>query len=396
MIILFRVDTGTMIGTGHLLRCLSLADYFTTAYHNCQIIWATVMHSNNLISRIPSHHQIIRLNPQSDHNMTESTSTWLGNIDQDVDGIVDGLHSLMVSYVDLLVVDHYAIDYQWESWFLGKFPDVDKIMVIDDLANRDHICDYLVDTSYRVGETTIDHNDIRYDDEYYNNRYHNNQLISRDTKVLLGGKYFMLNDQFTRVRYLLEKEYTKLQDRSNNPIFIINVAFGGADVPNVTSKVVQLLLNEYRSHDQVRVEIILGGLNQHKDDIQNLVKDVPNFSLYQNISYDKLSGLLANTHLSICAGGVSLYERCAMAIPSIVITIADNQIESTTNMAKDGIITYIGGVNNWNPDTNDLITSVNNYLNDKKYWQSARERCMKVVDEHGCQRIAEHLDLNEE
>jgi spore coat polysaccharide biosynthesis predicted glycosyltransferase SpsG len=322
--------------------------------------------------------------------MTDNTSSWLDNIHHDINQITSGLHDLNISFIDLLVIDHYAIDYRWESWFLGQFPDIDKIMVIDDLANREHICDYLVDTTYLPGQS-YDNNDISYDDKYYDNRYHNNQLISRDAMRMLGSKYVMLNSEFSYYRH----------DGENNHMIIlpdetlrISIAFGGADIPNATGQVVQVLLQEYRSMNlnNIKVDIILGGLNQHKDEIQSLIRDVPIFQLYQNLSYKDLLNLLSMSHLNVGAGGISLYERCCLGIPSVVITLAENQVGNAVNMEKDNIITYLGDMNSWTHE--DLIVAINKYRLDAKYYQEARDRCQDIVDDNGCQRILENLDLN--
>lgn len=402
MIILFRVDTGTIIGTGHLLRCLNLAEKFISSYDNCQIIWATVEHDNNLISRITSnpltspHYHIIKLRPQEGHQMTDNTATWLGNIDQDISQIMVGLHDMSITYLDLLVIDHYAIDYRWESWFLGQFPDTYKILVVDDLANRDHICDYLVDTTY-IQNSYESNNNIQTENQY-NNIYHQKQLVSKATKVMTGSKYVMMSSQFGYYRNLVEEELSSQDQQVDQPIsdkFRISIAFGGSDISNVTGKVLGSLINYY--HNDIEVDIILGGLNRNKEVI---LAQIPQelsstYRVYQNIGYDEVLKLLSKTHLGIGAGGVTLYERCCLGVPSVVITLAENQKGNAIRMFMDDLITYLGGMNDWTD--RDLCRAIDSYKSRYRLnteWHTIRKKCMSIVDDQGCQRIVDNMDLD--
>ncbi|MEX0595257.1 MAG: UDP-2,4-diacetamido-2,4,6-trideoxy-beta-L-altropyranose hydrolase [Candidatus Paceibacterota bacterium] len=421
MIILFRVDTGIIIGTGHLMRCLNLAKKLAKRYDNCKIIWATTEHPNNLIARIPESDYIIRLKPEKGHIMTDDTFTWLGSVENDVKQMVSGLNHIIeydIKRIDLLIVDHYGIDYRWESKCLGSMElsdiEIGKILVIDDLANRDHICDYLIDTTYQVDISKKNENE-----KEKLNKYHKNQLISIETITLLGSKYVMLNPAF----------YTT-DSNSINPLirrdtyhskFRVSISFGGADIPNMTGRVLESILREYHTISNITIDIILGGLNQHKDDIINLINNYHNnhhnniesnnhnnhnnhhnhiesnnspvnINLYQNLSYQDLMTLLEETHLNIGAGGVTLYERCYLGIPSIVITLAENQVENATNMAEDEIITYLNGEkDNWKHE--ELIDAIKKYREDEEYWKESSQRCKSIVDDQGCNRIISALDL---
>ena len=400
MIILFRVDTGTIIGTGHLMRCLNLAEKLAKHYDNCKIIWATTEHPNNLISRIPESDYIIRLKPEKDHThtMTDDTFTWLGSVENDVKQMISGLNHIIeydIQRIDLLIIDHYGIDYRWESKCLGSMElsniEIKQILVIDDLANRDHICDYLVDTTYQVNKSK--HENLNLD------KYRKNQLISPETITLLGSKYVMLNPAFCITNSSKNPASSSIYDTYESK-FRISISFGGADTPNMTGRVLKSILREYHEISNIAIDIILGGLNQHKDDIINLINNYHNIesnnsplniNLYQNLSYQDLIPLLKKTHLNIGAGGVSLYERCYLGIPSIIITLAENQEENAINMKEDGIITYLGRVNDRSEEK--LISSINRYRNDKEFWTRRREKCQSIVDDQGCNRIIDAFDL---
>jgi UDP-2,4-diacetamido-2,4,6-trideoxy-beta-L-altropyranose hydrolase len=330
--------------------------------------------------------------------MTDDTFTWLGSVENDVKQMISGLNNIIeydIQRIDLLIIDHYGIDYRWESKCLGSMElsniEIKQILVIDDLANRDHICDYLVDTTYQVNKSK--HENLNLD------KYRKNQLISPETITLLGSKYVMLNPAFCITNSSKNPASSSIYDTYESK-FRISISFGGADTPNMTGRVLKSILREYHEISNIAIDIILGGLNQHKDDIINLINNYHNIesnnsplniNLYQNLSYQDLIPLLKKTHLNIGAGGVSLYERCYLGIPSIIITLAENQEENAINMKEDGIITYLGRVNDRSEEK--LISSINRYRNDKEFWTRRREKCQSIVDDQGCNRIIDAFDL---
>ena len=137
---IFRVDSSSQIGSGHIVRCLTLAKELKKRDYKCKFICRD--HNNNLIKKIKKENfEVVTLFNSNKLRAVKRNNTkhsnyysWIGaSLKEDVNQTIDVLKS---EKVDWLVIDHYGIDYKWEKKIR---PYVKKIMVIDDLANRKQI-----------------------------------------------------------------------------------------------------------------------------------------------------------------------------------------------------------------------------------------------------------------
>ena len=139
MFVVIRADASKHIGSGHIMRCLTLAKELRNLGAIVEFI--TRNHSENLNTQIIEQGFKLRLLPNHNKLVEQRTLSeyeqWLG-VSQSVDA-EETIKALSGKQPDLLIVDHYALDYNWEKK-LRKI--IDKIMVIDDLANRRHDCDF--------------------------------------------------------------------------------------------------------------------------------------------------------------------------------------------------------------------------------------------------------------
>ncbi len=333
--ILVRVDSGYKIGIGHVMRCLNLCK-FLNKYDNINFICRN--HDGNIISKIlESFHTIIlplKINTTLDHN------TWLGTIwENDCNDIIKLINDNIWN-VNLLIIDHYSIDYKWE---IKIRPYINKILVIDDISNREHNCDYLLDQNL-----------------YFENPYVN--LVPKDCKIFLGLQYVILNENFKKIKSINNKliTHTLINDKLiNDELKIrINISFWGSDIHNITEKIIDNIIknkNKIKNFNDIIFDIIVGASNKNYDNIKN--KQLINFNIYYSV--DNMAELLNKTDLCIGATGSSIYERLYLKIPTIAITVADNQINIAKNLDKIDIIKYIGHYNNINYDS--LIYYINNY-----------------------------------
>ena len=379
MNILFRVDSSFIIGTGHIMRCCNLALQLKNSGHN--IIFISQSFPGNIIPKLLPHFPVLAIPHSFDHNPTLNTNTWLGDtIDNDIDkcyhALINSSDKTFNKTFDLLIIDHYAIDSSWELAIKQKL-NIKAILVIDDLHNRSHICDYLLDHSYRTSNPYL-------------------TLTPSHTKFLLGPSFCLLNPIFSQIKQLkdnINKTYDEINNEINNKIndkkiIKINISFGGGDLHDLTYTIVETIINceQIYIKNDIQYDIVIGNLYINKNKLQTIINNHPNFHLYSDISYDQLGNLLLNTDLSIGAGGTSVYERCCLGIPSIIITVADNQICNATNLYDYGVITYLGHHDKWNK--NDLISTINNYLNPNNnllYQQSIL--CNLLVDGNGCHNV---------
>lgn len=296
MHVAFRTDSSAYIGSGHLMRCLTLANELRVHGINVSFICREL--NGHLINKVETEgYPIFKLPPTY-----ENYSSWLGvtqeNDARETIAIVGSLD------FDWMIVDHYALDINWENVVRNKFK---KIMVIDDLENRYHNCDVLLDQNY-FGKNT----DTRY-----------KKFAPKTCKRLLGPKYALLNSDY---RKLIKEDLD--HDGSVKQILIF---FGGSDSSDETSKVLEALISE--DLKKLIVDVVIGSNHPNPGKIQSLVKSRPLTTLYQNIP--SLLPLMTRADLMIGAGGSTTWERMYLGIPAIVKPIAENQLKSSLALAKE-------------------------------------------------------------
>lgn len=308
MNIVFRVDSSTEIGSGHLMRCLTLANRLQKE-KQAQIIFIARKLKGNLNYLIEENgYELITLPQYRLNSQLTNYQRWL-TVEVSLDA-QETKHILTQIDVDYLVVDSYALDEEWEK-IQRSF--VKKIMVIDDLANRRHDCDILLDQNY--------YEDIEA-------RY--NGLVPEYCKLLLGPQYALLRDEFYE-----ERKHLRVRDGSIRRILVF---FGGSDQTNETMKAIQALVAIRRT--DISVDVVVGGSNKNKEAVKRFCRQHENMNYYCQIN--NMAELIHKADLAIGAGGSTTWERCCLGLPAIVIAIADNQVEIAKNCAKKNIIIYLG------------------------------------------------------
>lgn len=304
--IIFRVDSSTLIGSGHLMRCLSLADRLHI--HNVKIAFICRALEGNLISIIQGKGYKVYKLPKLEECDDSLTGYAIGlgtTQEQDAEDTGNILRELMV---DCLIVDNYSIDIKWEMYI---YPFVKKIMVIDDLANRYHFCDILLDCNFEVEK---------------NNRY--KDLVPNCCKQYLGLQYLCLREEFLDER---------LKARNRDLVRRILVSFGGSDITNETMKVLKAI---FMLEENLTVDVVVGKSNPFKTMIKEWCNFHNGYNYHEQIDY--IAKLMYQADLAIGAGGTTTWERCYLGLPSIVIAIAENQIEDSLLYHDKGFIWYLG------------------------------------------------------
>lgn len=325
-IAVIRADASEQIGSGHLMRCLTLADQMrregTEVHFICRDL---VGNLNHLV-----HEQGFPLHVLPRHADDPSLSgyaAWL-TVAQETDARETGEVLRILAPIMRLVVDSYALDEVWERIVR---PLVSEIFVIDDLANRRHDCDILLDQNfYRA----MQH---RYDG-----------LVPPSCKLLLGPSYALLREEF----YAAKK---KLRQRDGHLRRIL-VFYGGSDITHETEKAVRALL--HLSLSAVDVDVIIGGSNAHRMQIEELC--APHDFLHTYCAVSNMAEFMANADLCLGAGGTTTWERGFLGLPAIVTAIAENQLEICRDCADAGLIYYLG---RWDEVTeNDIASAVSDTI----------------------------------
>ncbi|WP_100374043.1 UDP-2,4-diacetamido-2,4,6-trideoxy-beta-L-altropyranose hydrolase [Bacillus sp. FJAT-45037] len=353
-----RVDASVEIGTGHVMRCLTLAEDLRSCY---DITFITSDYSGHLAEFIQSKgFNVMMLNKSSTKSGKQDElqhSHWLGG-SQEVDAKETLRTMKNINRVDLLVVDHYALDYRWETIIKDK---VKKIFVIDDLADRKHECDVLLDQNYYL---------------HIENRY--NDLVDENCKLLLGPKYALLRNEFIEAR----KKHSFRGGQVNNTL----VFFGGSDPSNETIKVLNAI-DLLRRRD-INLDVVVGTSNPNIYEIKELVDRIPHANYHYQVS--NMAELMLKADLFIGAGGSTTWERCCLGLASVVINIAKNQVAISEAVAATGSIINLGYHNEITEI--DIMETFDSLINNPKRVLRMSKSCKKLTDEKGIERVRRALN----
>jgi UDP-2,4-diacetamido-2,4,6-trideoxy-beta-L-altropyranose hydrolase len=292
----FRTDASHDIGTGHVMRCLTLAD----ALRECgaQSTFICRSHAGHLLDLIHQRgHSVIAL-PPADVLLTAPAypthAKWLGT-DWETDAL-QTQQALDDQVVDWLVVDHYALDRHWEQ---ALRPKTRRIMVIDDLADRPHDCDLLLDQN--LGRQAQDYLG----------------MISCHTQTLIGPAYALLRPEFAQWREHSLKRRESLQLKN------LLTTMGGVDQTNATSQVLDLLTRCKLPND-LRITVVMGPNAPWMAKVQARAAAMPR-STQVLVGVSNMAQLMAESDLCIGAAGGSAWERCVVGLPTFVLILAANQ-----------------------------------------------------------------------
>jgi len=354
-LIFFRVDSSQKIGSGHVMRCLALAEELRQLGKKVEFIVRE--HQGNVNQQIVKKgFKVYSLFSPPVNKLKDLTGyeKWLG-VKQDIDAD-EMIQVVKDRDIGWLIIDHYAIDHNWEKRLR---PFTKKIMVIDDLANRHHDCDLLLDQNYI-------HNEKRYDN-----------LITPKTIKLLGPKYALLRKEFSEnIKY-----YTR-----QNEIKKVFVFFGASDQDNLTRLAINALTQSKLKY--LLVDVVIGSSNQYHLEIEKELETHPNIKLH--IQVDNIAELMLKADLALGSGGASTWERMALGLPSIVITFADNQVAFTRDLYKDKYINWLG--NSYQVNEQIIYDALLESINNSNQLQKQSQKCQKLVNAKGAQIVSKLLD----
>ncbi|WP_341279850.1 UDP-2,4-diacetamido-2,4,6-trideoxy-beta-L-altropyranose hydrolase [Paenibacillus sp. FSL H8-0537] len=305
--VIIRADASGAIGTGHIMRCLSLADELASCGY-CIIFISRLLEGNlrdYIIQRgypfvgIPSTAPLERLD--------------VAAVEQDAQYTVQLCAKM---HPDWLIVDHYALDEQWE---VSVKPHAGKLMVIDDLADRRHSADLLLDQN------------LSSDQEY---RYRN--LVPDDCKMLLGPSYLLLRPSFYEQRAALR--------RRGEEVKRLLVFFGGSDPTNETLKALKALnsltANSPMDTPLIHTDVVIGTANPRLEEIKQFCDEMTGVALH--IQIENMAELIAAADFALGAGGVAMWERCYLGLPSAVAVVAENQADTVALAGQLGAVIEMG------------------------------------------------------
>ena len=307
--IAFRVDASTQIGTGHFMRCLTLADELRKGGAEvcfiCRDLSAHLVEM--LVDRGISLQQLAG-EPIAPPAGDLAHSHWLWT-----DQVHDAQASLQVMgdvQWDWVIVDHYALDHRWER-IMRKATK--KIMAIDDIADRRHDCDILLDQNYYLD---------------MNERYQGK--VPKQCRLLLGPRYALLREEFRELRKRTQPRDGKVRR--------ILVFFGGVDAGNYTGLAIKALTG--LELKDIAVDVVIGAQHPSRAEIEHACA-AAGFACHVQTS--RMAELMATADLAIGAGGSATWERCCLGLPALSVCVADNQCKQIADAAEQGLIYSLPG-----------------------------------------------------
>ena len=320
MRVVFRSDASVKMGSGHVMRCLTLA--VELKKNGSDITFISRAHEGNLNGLISDKGiKVVELSAPDSRSVpvgcgcSDGHAEWLG-VTQEQDAR-ESINALGKTIPDWLIVDHYHLDEAWETVLRAH---VKNIMVIDDLGNRIHDCNLLLDQNW------FDDKDSRY-----------NGLVPSFCTQLLGPEYALLRPQFA-------EEKKKLKPR-NDDVKRIFIYFGGPDPHKLTKMTLIALCELELSH--LEVDVVIGQNNPQKSELKELCLKRPLTQLH--IQVDNMASIMAKADLAIGGGGATTWERICLNLESCVVIIAKNQNEVSSHLARKGYIHLLGYVHEINP-----------------------------------------------
>lgn len=364
MNILFRTDASLEIGTGHVMRCLTLADALKKQGANCHFICrehegdlidfirqqghqvTTLLNDKNLTgqARSYSHHctpgaRHCGLDPQSpavgaglpsDQSSQLAHTHWLGTGQaEDAQQTIAALKKhqrhcgldpqsavgagLPSDLIDWLVIDHYALDHTWQKLVA---PYAKKILVIDDLGDRKHSANILLDQNY--GATA----------EKYQN------LVPENCQLLLGPEYALLRPEFAQHRQ------ASLARRQEPQLKKLLINLGGVDKDNYAGQLlaeIRLASQANPKAYQLEITLVVGATSPWFTSLKKQAKQLSQpTQVLQGVT--NMAELMLEHDLALGAAGSTIWERACLGLPSILLVIAENQQATAQQLEKIGAI----------------------------------------------------------
>lgn len=352
MRIAIRVDASSQIGTGHLMRCLTLAD--ALKQRGVQVRFVSRQMPEHLRSMLVAKgHEftVLKSSPSAAISDGLAHAHWLGT-SQYTDA-QDSIQALSNQTWDWLIVDHYALDIRWES---ALRQTAKNILVIDDIADRKHDCDVLLDQNFYADMNT------RYTDK-----------VPLHCQLLLGPRYALLRDEFRQLREQVKPR--------TGPIKRVLICFGGMDSDDYTGRAIDAFANI--GIPDLCVDVVIGAQHPGQKQIESACRE---HGFMCHVQTSRMGELTAAADMAIGAGGSAAWERCCLGLPGIIFAVAENQQRASEALADRGAI-FLGQREMFVAELERAVK----HLLEPVHLHDMSVKAAKLVDGQGAVRLADAL-----
>lgn len=360
MRVLFRTDSATVIGAGHVMRCLTLADALRAKGADCQFICRDLpgaIHdkiegAGFQVSVLPSPSGMYQ--PTADD---PSHAAWLGVSWQDD---LEQTKAALAGNVDWLIVDHYGIDARWLS---AMRDTANHIAVIDELADRPLDCDLLVCQSLPNGMigTAFD------------------ACLPATAQRMIGPEFALLRPEFAAVR---DKAVARRADLEKpQRVFVAN---GYMDAGGL----VPLALRALQQFPDLGVDVAIGRISPVIEEVRALAAAMPQVTLHEDAQ--DMAALMAAADFAIGGGGVSSFERATVGLPTLAVSVADNQADLLRYVANQGAVRLLGDLTGL--DIDPIAQAIQILTDTPTDWRAMMRASLDLCDGQGADRVVAAMD----
>jgi len=339
--VLVRADASVEIGAGHVVRCATLANELIA--RGAKVTFACRQLPGDLNDWLRAKGFSVLAWQADDPAETQTLCMQLGQLG------FSGSNPF-----DWLAVDHYGLSAGWETQMRSV---ARRVLVLDDLANRPHDCELLIDT----GDLT--RNTGRYQ-----------ALTAPGCRLLLGPQYALLRSDFARFRERMRVSRSQSVSR-------VLIFFGGSDPTGETLKAIAALRDWA---PLFRVDVVVGAANPRREEIQAECAALPGFDFHCQV--EDMAERMVLADLAIGAGGTATWERLCLGLPAIVIAVADNQLEISRQVCEAGAQVFLGA--SGSVSENDLREAILALANAPGRRAAMSDSAVRMVDGLGAQRVA--------
>lgn len=334
--ILIRADANERIGTGHIMRCLSIAKAF--ALCGFDVLFITADKKGKALIR------------QNGFGSVCLDSVWT-----DMESELPALKALVKKFRPaVLIIDSYFVTNKYFRELSGMV----KTVYIDDMNKECWNVNAII--NYNIFARI-------YDYSWYK---------GTGTKLILDPQFAPLREEFKNC-----PEHT-IQDETTD----ILVSAGGADPEQITERIMREICSGLRN---VSFHFVVGALNPRLKVIKRLAEEYDNIVLHINEQH--MAQLMKDCDIAISAAGTTLYELCATGIPTITYTLADNQIVAADQFAAQGVMLSAGDCRKDNGFLKHLESCLRVLMKDKMQRKELSKRMQALVDGNGAERIVKEL-----
>jgi UDP-2,4-diacetamido-2,4,6-trideoxy-beta-L-altropyranose hydrolase len=338
------------------MRCLTLAEALRDRGSRTRFVCRS--HVGNLCELLKRRGMDVSALPAESANAPAdgAYSDWLG-VTQETDAR-DTIETFRGERPDWLIVDHYALDADWERRLQ---PYVGRIMVIDDLANREHDCAALLDQNDASNAAA---------------RYR--PLVPDGCALIAGPRYALLRPEYRQFR-----DRRRKRDGSVRRVLVF---FGGTDPHDVTGMALDALSTGELAH--LQVDVVIGANNPHRGRLMQKISARARTEPHGPRAH--LADLLSESDLAIGAGGTTSWERLCLGVPGLVVSIAANQEPICRDLAQAGLVRYLGA--HTQVDAASIARNLREWIARPAELAEISVRAEVTVDGLGAPRLAEYLD----